>query len=129
MHPTLAGDLSRFPELLQSARDFAAREAVGLDERPAAVGGTAPGRAALPEEGVGAEAALGWFGERWAPGFSGSAGLTAQGRRRAVWKPVLTAVSPPSTTSVVPVIQAASREARKATAAAMSSGSPTRPSG
>ncbi|MEU9446854.1 aminotransferase class I/II-fold pyridoxal phosphate-dependent enzyme [Streptomyces sp. NPDC048304] len=74
MHPTLAGDLSRFPELLQSARDFAAREAVGLDQRPVAVGGAAPGPAGLPEEGVGAEAALGWFGERWAPGFSGSAG-------------------------------------------------------
>ncbi|MEW2161343.1 hypothetical protein AB0950_40165, partial [Streptomyces sp. NPDC007189] len=26
----------------------------------------APGPAGLPEEGVGAEAALGWFGERWA---------------------------------------------------------------
>lgn len=44
-------------------------------------------------------------------------------------KPVFTAVSPPSTHSVVPVTHAASDEARKATAAAMSSGSPTRPSG
>ena len=37
--------------------------------------------------------------------------------------------SPPSTGSVCPVIQAASVEAREATAAAMSSGFPTRPSG
>ena len=37
--------------------------------------------------------------------------------------------APPSTTSVCPVIQAASDEARKATAAPMSSGSPSRPSG
>ncbi len=42
---------------------------------------------------------------------------------------MLTAARPPSTHSVVPVIHAASREARKATAAAMSSGSPTRPRG
>ena len=37
--------------------------------------------------------------------------------------------SPPSTGSVCPVIQAASLEAKNATAAATSSGSPTRPSG
>lgn len=40
---------------------------------------------------------------------------------------VFTASSPPSTRGVVPVIQAASAEARKATAAATSSGVPTRP--
>ncbi|MGW7522243.1 pyridoxal phosphate-dependent decarboxylase family protein [Streptomyces sp. NPDC054783] len=74
MHPTLADDLSRLPELLQSARDFATREAVGVTERPVAAPGKAPTRTPLPEEGAGAEAALAQFAERWAPGFSGSAG-------------------------------------------------------
>ncbi|MFF8861115.1 pyridoxal phosphate-dependent decarboxylase family protein [Streptomyces sp. NPDC015139] len=74
MHPALAGDLSRLPELLQDARDFAARELTALAERPVAAAGRAPGRAPLPAEGAGAEAALTRFAERWAPGFSGSAG-------------------------------------------------------
>ncbi|MEU1182961.1 aminotransferase class I/II-fold pyridoxal phosphate-dependent enzyme [Streptomyces sp. NPDC005820] len=74
MHPTLADDLSRLPALLQSARDVAARELGGLAERPVVGPGTAPGPAALPEEGAGAEAALARFVEDWAPGFSGSAG-------------------------------------------------------
>ncbi|CAM5731904.1 hypothetical protein SMICM304S_05793 [Streptomyces microflavus] len=42
---------------------------------------------------------------------------------------MFTARIPPSTRSVVPVIHDASEEARKATADAMSSGVPTRPSG
>ncbi|ROP47183.1 pyridoxal-dependent decarboxylase [Streptomyces sp. PanSC9] len=74
MHPALAGDLSRLPELLQEACDFAAGELTGLAERPVAATGRAPGRAPLPAEGAGAEAALTRFAERWAPGFSGSAG-------------------------------------------------------
>ncbi|WP_435270687.1 pyridoxal phosphate-dependent decarboxylase family protein [Streptomyces sp. 1222.5] len=74
MHPALAGDLSRLPELLQDARDFAARELTALAERPVAAAGRAPGRAPLPAEGAGAGAALTRFAERWAPGFSGSAG-------------------------------------------------------
>lgn len=36
--------------------------------------GAAPGPAALPDEGAGAETALARFAERWAPGSSGSAG-------------------------------------------------------
>ncbi|MEU9989216.1 pyridoxal-dependent decarboxylase [Streptomyces sp. NPDC048045] len=74
MHPTLADDLSRFPELLQLARDVAARELAGLADRPVAAPGPAPGRAPLPEEGAGGRDALARFTERWAPGFSGSAG-------------------------------------------------------
>ncbi|WP_333763964.1 pyridoxal phosphate-dependent decarboxylase family protein [Streptomyces sp. IBSBF 2390] len=74
MHPALAGDLSRLPELLQETCDFAAGELTGLAERPVAATGRAPGRAPLPAEGAGAEAALTRFAERWAPGFSGSAG-------------------------------------------------------
>ncbi|MGQ4389548.1 pyridoxal phosphate-dependent decarboxylase family protein [Streptomyces sp. SAS_270] len=74
MHPTLADDLSRLPEVLRSARDFAAREVSGLDDRPVARPGKAPDPEPLPSEGVGAEGALARFAERWAPGFSGSAG-------------------------------------------------------
>ncbi|MER5587421.1 pyridoxal-dependent decarboxylase [Streptomyces asoensis] len=74
MHPTLAGDLSRLPELLQRARDFAAREVSGLGDRPVAHRDPAPVPAGLPGEGAGAEGALARFAEAWAPGFSGSAG-------------------------------------------------------
>ncbi|WP_225097632.1 pyridoxal-dependent decarboxylase [Streptomyces sp. CoH27] len=74
MHPTLTDDLSRLPEILQSARDVAAREVAGIGERPVAVAGPAPDAARLPENGAGADAALASFAERWAPGFSGSAG-------------------------------------------------------
>ncbi|MFC9927634.1 pyridoxal phosphate-dependent decarboxylase family protein [Streptomyces sp. NPDC127190] len=74
MHRNLAGDLSRLPELLQSARDFAAQEAVGLAARPVVAAGPPPARASLPDEGAGGQAALARFAERWAPGFSGSAG-------------------------------------------------------
>ncbi|MFS8201544.1 pyridoxal phosphate-dependent decarboxylase family protein [Streptomyces sp. CWNU-52B] len=74
MHPALAGDLSRLPELLQSARDVAARAVSALDDRPVVHPGKAPHALPLPAEGAGAEGALGRFAERWAPGFSASAG-------------------------------------------------------
>ncbi|MFD3840051.1 pyridoxal phosphate-dependent decarboxylase family protein [Streptomyces sp. NPDC058642] len=74
MHRTLAADLSRLPELLQSARDLAACELAGLSERPVVHLGQAPDREALPAGGAGAEGALARFTERWAPGFSGTAG-------------------------------------------------------
>ncbi|MFE0510012.1 pyridoxal phosphate-dependent decarboxylase family protein [Streptomyces sp. NPDC058964] len=74
MDPTLADDLSRLPELLQAARDFAAGEVAGLAERPVALLGRAPARAPLPDGGAGAAGALARFARRWAPGFSGSAG-------------------------------------------------------
>ncbi|MFF4394147.1 pyridoxal phosphate-dependent decarboxylase family protein [Streptomyces sp. NPDC001480] len=74
MHPTLADDLFRLPQLLASTRDFAARELDGLAERPVAHAESAPQGAPLPAEGAGAEGALARFAERWAPGFSGSAG-------------------------------------------------------
>ncbi|MEU5320907.1 pyridoxal-dependent decarboxylase [Streptomyces sp. NPDC021056] len=74
MHRTLTDDLSRLPELLQSARDLAARELAGLSERPVVHLGKAPDREALPAGGAGAQGALARFAERWAPGFSGSAG-------------------------------------------------------
>jgi glutamate/tyrosine decarboxylase-like PLP-dependent enzyme len=74
MDRTLAEDLSRLPELLQLARDLAARELAGLSERPVVHLDKAPDREALPTGGAGAQAALARFTERWAPGFSGSAG-------------------------------------------------------
>ncbi|MES5820382.1 pyridoxal-dependent decarboxylase [Streptomyces sp. RG80] len=74
MHRTLADDLSRLPDLLQSARDLAARELAGLSERPAVHLDKAPDREELPGAGAGAQGALARFAERWAPGFSGSAG-------------------------------------------------------
>ncbi|MEU6196293.1 pyridoxal-dependent decarboxylase [Streptomyces sp. NPDC047061] len=74
MHPALADDLARLPELLQSARDEAARAAAGSAERPVAALGPAPARAPLPEQGEGGAGALARFTERWAPGMSASAG-------------------------------------------------------
>ncbi|MFJ8487262.1 pyridoxal phosphate-dependent decarboxylase family protein [Streptomyces sp. NPDC094038] len=74
MHPALAADLARLPELLQSARDEAARAAAGSPERPVAALGPAPARAPLPERGEGGAGALTRFNERWAPGMSASAG-------------------------------------------------------
>ena len=74
MHPALADDLSRLPELHQSARDFSAGEVAGLAERPVVSLGKAPGLGVLPAEGAGAAGALARFAEHWAPGFSGSAG-------------------------------------------------------
>src|SRR5690606_24252998 len=74
MDRTLAGDLARLPELLQSVRDVAVREVEGLSERPVTRLGPAPAPDPLPVDGVGAEAALTRFTERWSPGFSGSAG-------------------------------------------------------
>ncbi|MFE1290012.1 pyridoxal phosphate-dependent decarboxylase family protein [Streptomyces sp. NPDC058751] len=74
MHPALSEDLDRLPQLLQAARDFAAQEVSGLDDRPVAPPDKAPVPDPLPAEGAGAEGALARFAGRWAPGFSGSAG-------------------------------------------------------
>ena len=74
MHPLLGDDLARFPELLQVARDFAAREVAGLAARPVAYLGPPPVAEPLPSAGTGTEGALARFAERWAPGFSASAG-------------------------------------------------------
>ncbi|MER6535858.1 hypothetical protein ABT215_19045 [Streptomyces sp900105755] len=74
MHPALAGDLARLPELLRTAHDAAARAAAGWAKRPVAALGPAPARAPLPEQGEGGAGAPARFTERWAPGMSASAG-------------------------------------------------------
>ena len=74
MDPHLAGDLAALPDLLQSTRDYAARILAGLADRPVARRPGSPAPHALPAGGTGAAAALELFEQRWAPGFSGSAG-------------------------------------------------------
>ncbi|MFJ8330346.1 pyridoxal phosphate-dependent decarboxylase family protein [Streptomyces sp. NPDC094437] len=74
MHRALADDLARLPELLRSAHDLAAKELAGLAERPVAQPGAAPPAVPLPVAGTGGAGALTRFAQRWAPGFSGSAG-------------------------------------------------------
>ena len=74
MHPDLSEDLARLPELLDSARRFATEALGALDERPAAVAPEPTSPTALPQRGIGGEATLGLFRERWAGTFSGSAG-------------------------------------------------------
>jgi glutamate/tyrosine decarboxylase-like PLP-dependent enzyme len=74
MHPLLADDLDRFPELLKAAYDRAVHDLDQLPDRPAAYLGDPPPLHSLPETGAGAEAALQEFVERWVPGLSGSAG-------------------------------------------------------
>ncbi|MBB2944256.1 glutamate/tyrosine decarboxylase-like PLP-dependent enzyme [Actinoplanes lutulentus] len=74
MDPLLAGDLAAFPELLQATRDYATRLLLGINERAVARDPGTLSPAPLPFDGVGAAGALALFGERWAPGFSGSAG-------------------------------------------------------
>ncbi|MFI2608274.1 pyridoxal phosphate-dependent decarboxylase family protein [Kitasatospora sp. NPDC018619] len=79
MHPELADDLGRLPELLAEARQRALAFLEGLDERPvvdrALLEQAVPGRGApLPETAGGTRAALVEFAERWEPRLSASAG-------------------------------------------------------
>ncbi|GIE91384.1 pyridoxal phosphate-dependent decarboxylase family protein [Actinoplanes regularis] len=74
MDSNLAADLADLPDLLTAARDYAAGVLDGLDERPAAASRPDLAPVPLPAAGVGAAKALELFRERWAPGFSGSAG-------------------------------------------------------
>ncbi|PKW17577.1 pyridoxal phosphate-dependent decarboxylase family protein [Saccharopolyspora spinosa] len=74
MHPNLSADLARLPELLDSARRHAVEVLSGLADRPVAVPPEPPEPTPLPDAGAGAAAALERFQNRWAPGFSGSAG-------------------------------------------------------
>lgn len=74
MHPTLASDLANIDSLLERTRRYAVKALASLDDRPAALAPPPATVEPLPERGAGLEGALAQFAERWAPGFSGSAG-------------------------------------------------------
>ncbi|MFE7526500.1 pyridoxal phosphate-dependent decarboxylase family protein [Kitasatospora sp. NPDC057542] len=74
MHPELAADLGRMPELLEETRQRALAFLTGLDERPVVERAEPPTVAPLTEEGGGVRAALAEFAERWEPRLSASAG-------------------------------------------------------
>ncbi|MDI6101005.1 pyridoxal-dependent decarboxylase [Actinoplanes sp. NEAU-A12] len=74
MHSPLADDLATLPHLLQTVRDYAVSVLDGLGERPVAPPPVAVPAAPLPAAGAGTAGALAAFQQRWAPGFSGSAG-------------------------------------------------------
>ncbi|MER7578844.1 pyridoxal-dependent decarboxylase [Kitasatospora sp. NPDC097691] len=84
MHPELAADLARLPELLEETRQQALAFLDGLDERPVVPQPARPGTGApaalaeagggLPAAGGGLPAALAEFTERWEPRLSASAG-------------------------------------------------------
>jgi glutamate/tyrosine decarboxylase-like PLP-dependent enzyme len=74
MHPRLAEDLANLPDLLKIVQEHAVRLLDTLDERAAARAPPAHVPASLPQYGAGLHAALAQFEQRWAPGFSGSAG-------------------------------------------------------
>ncbi len=74
MNPTLAADLADLDRLLSLVRDRALHGLHGLDHRAAAVAPAPPPPLPLPGQGSGIEGALAAFGERWEPGFAGSAG-------------------------------------------------------
>jgi glutamate/tyrosine decarboxylase-like PLP-dependent enzyme len=74
MHPRLADDLARLPELLKIVQEHAVGLLDTLDDRAAAHAPQAHAPESLPQGGAGLRAALAQFEQRWAPGFSGSAG-------------------------------------------------------
>ncbi|MFE6051854.1 pyridoxal phosphate-dependent decarboxylase family protein [Kitasatospora sp. NPDC056446] len=77
MHPELAADLARLPELLEETRQQAVAFLDGLDRRPvvpAPPAPTEPAPARPVEAGGGLSAALAEFAERWEPRLSASAG-------------------------------------------------------
>jgi glutamate/tyrosine decarboxylase-like PLP-dependent enzyme len=74
MNSPLDDDLAALPLLLTEVREYAAAILADLDGRPVAARSPRVTAEPLPNAGVGARAALAAFAERWAPGFSASAG-------------------------------------------------------
>ncbi|MEU6864938.1 pyridoxal-dependent decarboxylase [Streptomyces sp. NPDC046876] len=76
MDRTLAADLARLPELLETTRRAAADALAALDARPVVPPPPAqpPVPEPLPDRAAGTEAALDAFARRWAPRLSASAG-------------------------------------------------------
>lgn len=74
MHLSLARDRAAIDEVLLRTMQEAQRLLAGLDTRPVAVAPGTPAPASAPERGVGFTGALQAFTDRYADGFSGSAG-------------------------------------------------------
>ncbi|WP_069159599.1 pyridoxal phosphate-dependent decarboxylase family protein [Nocardia altamirensis] len=74
MDENLAIDRAELPALLDAVRASAMEVLAGIESRPVARAPKAVGAEEFPEQGVGLRQALARFEERWAPGFSGSAG-------------------------------------------------------
>ncbi|MET9961820.1 pyridoxal-dependent decarboxylase [Streptomyces sp. NPDC006326] len=75
MHPALAADLARLPELLAATHRAAAETLATLDSRPVVPPAEPEGRhEPLPAHPAGTASALAAFQHRWAPRLSASAG-------------------------------------------------------
>ncbi|MFJ9388884.1 pyridoxal phosphate-dependent decarboxylase family protein [Nocardioides sp. NPDC101246] len=74
MDPRLYADLAGMPDLLDAVQDYAHDIVTGLDDRPVTSPFRPPRAERLPARGAGGAATLRHFGNRWAPGFSASAG-------------------------------------------------------
>ncbi|GAA0536441.1 pyridoxal phosphate-dependent decarboxylase family protein [Saccharopolyspora thermophila] len=74
MDPKLAKDLDTLPDLLDGVQRYAAQVLSDIADRPVATPPHERDPMPLPADGIGGAAALELFCDRWAPGFSGSAG-------------------------------------------------------
>lgn len=74
MHPQLADDLARLPQLLDATARHAVAYLEGVDDRPVLPSVPVPRAVPLPEEGVGLRGALQEFAREWDPALSASTG-------------------------------------------------------
>jgi len=74
MHPHLADDLARLPQLLDATARHAVAYLEGVDDRPVLPSAPVPRAAPLPEKGVGLRGALEEFTREWDPALSSSTG-------------------------------------------------------
>ncbi len=74
MNPILSHDLEQLPSILETTMKTALEVLQNLEHRPVATPPTTPEFRELPETGLGFSATLEQFMQRYAPGFSGSAG-------------------------------------------------------
>lgn len=74
MHPFLEQDLHQFESLLAQAQAYASQFLATLDDRAPGMAPPAPPQDPLPDQGIGAQAALTHFQQKYAHGMTGSAG-------------------------------------------------------
>jgi glutamate/tyrosine decarboxylase-like PLP-dependent enzyme len=74
MHPHLLHDLTDLDALLARTSALTAAYWRGIDQQPPALAGEPPNPLALPEGGLGAQAALDLFADRFAPTMAASSG-------------------------------------------------------